>query len=59
MSIKFKSKLLVTSLALSAFFAVTVNAGPYHEVKLDKVLASQPEKTKSSQNLPSWMKRTN
>ncbi|PCI69454.1 MAG: methyltransferase [Gammaproteobacteria bacterium] len=47
MKLNLHKPILATIIASTVFFTGLANAGPYHAVKLDKVLASQPDKTKS------------
>lgn len=47
MNLKLNKILFASVIVSSVFLAGLVNAGPYHAVKLDKVLASQPDKTKA------------
>jgi len=47
MNLKLNKILFASAIASSIFLSGLADAGPYHAVKLDKVLASQPDKTKA------------
>ena len=47
MKLNLNKPILATIIASTVFFISLANAGPYHSVRLDKVLESQPDKTKS------------